>query len=151
MNHDVKRGTNNRSVLNRREEPWVRDAGLLILRLFFGLALALAHGLGKVPPSDRFIAGAAEMGFPLPSFFAWASAAAEFGGGLLLAAGLLTRPAALLIAINMVVAAFVRQAGDPFSELELALTYLVASVAILLTGPGRISLDQILRRPRGTE
>ena len=53
------------------------DAGLLILRVFAGLSLALAHGLGKLPPSDRFIAGAAEMGFPLPALFAWAAALPE--------------------------------------------------------------------------
>jgi putative oxidoreductase len=31
------------------------DAGLLILRVFSGLALALAHGWGKVPPSPGFV------------------------------------------------------------------------------------------------
>ncbi|MEX0601019.1 MAG: DoxX family membrane protein, partial [Rhodothermales bacterium] len=59
------------------------DAGRALLRIGAGLALALAHGLGKVPPSERFIQGAGEMGFPFPTFFAWMSGFAEFGCGLL--------------------------------------------------------------------
>lgn len=122
------------------------SAGLLVLRVFAGVSLALAHGLGKLPPSARFVAGVGEMGFPFPLLFAWAAALSEFGGGLLLAAGLLSRPAALFIAITMGVAAFVRQAGDPFVERELALLYGAVAVTLLLTGAGRYSVDARLAR-----
>lgn len=124
------------------------DVGLLVLRVFTGLALAFAHGVNKLPPSGRFVAGVVEMGFPAPMLFAWASAFAEFGGGLLLALGLLTRPAAILIAINMMVAAFVRQAGDPFKEVELAYLYLAVALLYVATGPGKLSLDAVLGRRR---
>ena len=126
------------------------DVGLLVLRVFTGLALAFAHGINKLPPTERFVAGVVEMGFPAPLLFAWASGIAEFGGGLLLAAGLLTRPAALLIAINMFVAAFVRQAGDPFKEVELAYLFLAVAVLYLVAGPGRLSLDALLARRTGS-
>lgn len=126
------------------------DIGLLILRVSFGLALALTHGLGKLPPSARFIAGVEEMGFPLPALFAWAAGFAEFGGGILLALGLLTRPAALLIAVNMFVAVFIRQAGDPFGERELAAAYMIVAVCLLFTGSGRFGLDDLLRRRNRT-
>lgn len=117
------------------------DLGLLFLRVFAGLSLALAHGLGKLPPSERFLTGVAEMGFPLPILFGWAAGLSEFGGGILIAAGLLTRPAALAIACTMAVAAFVRQAGDPFLERELALLYGTVALMLILAGAGRYSID----------
>ena len=121
------------------------DLGLLLLRVFAGLSLALAHGLGKIPPSERFIGGVAEMGFPLPIVFGWAAALSEFVGGILVALGLFTRPAAFFIAVTMAVAAFIRQAGNPFSELELALLYGIVAVTLLLVGAGRYSVDRHLQ------
>jgi putative oxidoreductase len=122
------------------------DAGLLLVRVFAGLSLALAHGIGKLPPSERFIAGVEEMGFALPVLFGWAAALSEFGGGLLLTIGLLTRPAALFVLVTMLVAAFIRNAGAPFGERELALLYGVMALLFLLAGAGRYSLDAQLRR-----
>lgn len=121
------------------------DLGLLILRVFSGLALALAHGRGKFPPSDRFVEGVAKLGFPLPEVFAWAAAGAELIGGVLLALGLLTRPSALLIAFTMGTAAFLRHANDPFSGKEKALLFLVIAVVLLLAGAGRYSIDAWMR------
>lgn len=120
------------------------DAGLLALRLFAGPALAFAHGINKLPPSERFVVGVVEMGFPMPVAFAWAAGFAEFGGGLLLALGLWTRPAAFFILVTMVVAAFVRQAGDPFTEREAAMLYGAVALLYLIAGPGRFSLDAML-------
>ena len=122
------------------------DVGLLILRLGVGVTMALGHGLGKLPPSDGFIAGTAALGFPAPAVFAWLAALAEFGGGLLIAFGLLTRPAALALAFTMAVAFFGQHAADPFAERELAFVYGVASLALLASGAGRFSFDARLRR-----
>lgn len=128
------------------------DTGLLLVRVFAGLSLALAHGLGKLPPAEGFVTGVEEMGFPLPALFAWAAALSEFGGGLLLAIGLLTRPAALSVLITMLVAAFVRNAGAPFGgDRELALLYGSTALLFLLAGAGRYSLDLQLRRKVGPE
>lgn len=124
------------------------DLGLLALRVVAGLALALAHGLGKAPPSARFVSRVAEMGFPAPEVFAWMAASAELGGGLLLALGLLTRPAALLVFGNMVVVVAMAHAGDPFGDREKGLLFAAAALCLLLTGAGRFSLDALLRRNR---
>ena len=122
------------------------DAGLLLFRVFVGLALAFGHGLGKLPPSERFLSGVVEMGFPVPLLFAWAAGLSEFVGGLLIAIGLMTRPATVFAGITLSVAAFIRQAGDPFTEIEKALLFLAATVLLLLMGAGRYSIDAMLKR-----
>ena len=123
------------------------DLGLLLLRLGLGLMMAFGHGLGKLPPSAGFIEGTAAMGFPLPTVFAWAAALSEFVGGLLIAVGLATRPAALFVAGTMAVAAFVAHAGDPFGDREMALVYLTGALALVATGGGRYALDRLVDRP----
>ena len=124
------------------------DLGLLVVRVFAGLALGLGHGLKKVPPSDRFVEMTGELGFPLPELFAWAAGLSELAGGILLALGLFTRPASALIAITMLVAAFGQHAGDPFGDREMALLYLVIAVAFMLIGSGRYGIDRLLHRQR---
>jgi putative oxidoreductase len=119
---------------------------LLAARVFTGLGMAIAHGLGKLPPSGQFVQGVAKLGFPSPEVFAWMSAAAEFGCGLLLAIGLLVRPAALAIAINMAVAGFLAHAADPFGTRERALLYLALALVFLAIGGGRFSIDRRIQR-----
>ena len=48
----------------------------------------------------------------------------------------------------MAVAAFVRHGGDPFGKKELSILYALFALGIMLIGPGRYSLDAILRRRR---
>lgn len=119
---------------------------LAAARAFAGLALALAHGLGKVPPPDRFVATVRDMGFPSPVVFAWLSTGAEVVGGLLLAVGLLTRPAAAVIAFNMAVAGFIRHAPDPFRARETALLFLALALVFLARGGGKFALDRVVGR-----
>lgn len=123
----------------------IADTGLLVLRLTAGLALAFAHGLGKFPPSDAFIATVAGMGFPAPEFFGWAAGVAELIGGICLAVGLLTRPVSVLIAITMGVAFFIRHANDPFLSKEKAMLYGGIALLFVFVGAGRFSLDSFLR------
>lgn len=120
--------------------------GLTFLRGFTGLSLAFAHGIGKIPPSERFIESVSRMGFPLPDFFAWAAGISEFFGGLLLAAGLMTRPSSFLIIVTMAVAAFVRHADDPFTTKEKALLFACVALLFLLVGCGKYGLDALIRR-----
>ncbi len=124
------------------------DFGLLLLRLFTGLALSFAHGMGKVPPNEQFIQGVSNLGFPMPYFFAWCAAFAEFFGGMLLAIGLFTRPSAFLIAVTMGVAAFVAHAADPFQRKEMALLFFFIALAFLFMGSGRYGIDNLIRKPK---
>ena len=122
------------------------NVSITLLRLFTGLALAFGHGLGKIPPSERFVEGVAKLGFPLPSLFAWFAGGAEFFGGLLLAAGLLTRPSAFFILITMAVAAIMRHASDPFATKEKALLYGFVALVFLTVGCGKYGLDAVISR-----
>ncbi len=125
----------------------IESAGWLIVRLTFGLSLALAHGASKVfTPGkiDSFAVGVGEMGFPLPTFFAWCAALSEFLGGLLIALGLATRPAALFVAFAMVVALY-RHRADPFGKAELALLFFAIAVATAFIGGGKFSLDRLFK------
>lgn len=129
-----------------RIESTVANIGLLVLRVFAGLSLSIAHGMRKLPPSDSFVDGVAALGFPMPGVFAWMTTFTETLGGLALALGLLTRPVSLLISINMGVAGFFRHAPDAYTAKELAFLFFSTAVMFLCMGAGRYSLDRILRR-----
>ncbi|NCA81206.1 MAG: DoxX family protein [Opitutae bacterium] len=125
------------------------NVGLLILRVFIGGAL-LTHGWGKMFGGlDGFTQGVAGMGIPLPQVSAFLAAFAESFGAILLALGLLTRPAAFLIAATMAVAVFVAHGGQPFSAQETAWLYLVPALFFLLKGAGRWSLDALVSQKLG--
>jgi putative oxidoreductase len=132
------------------------DFGLLALRITFGAYIAL-HGWDKVHSNgqwglpEQLVQGVQSMGFPQPTLFAWMAALTEFLGGIFLALGLLTRPAALALTINMGVAAFVAHGKDPWyapmeRSKEMALLYLAPFLTLLLTGAGRISVDRLFRK-----
>jgi putative oxidoreductase len=127
-----------------RLDSAVGDLGLFILRVFAGLSLLMAHGLGKLPPSAGFVKGVQDLGFPAEA--AWLSTFAETVGALALTTGFMTRPAALLIAINLSVAGFLRHAPDPYARKELPFLFLAVAVMFVLVGAGRYSIDRLMRR-----
>lgn len=145
-----------------------RDAtastALAVLRTATGLMILFGHGLPKLANFGAL--GAAwhvPPVFPLslmsPQVSLGATLLAEVVGGGLLVAGLLTRPAAFLLAFAMVIAAFdVNGAhvwvdtkpwlGLNLPSKELALLYLIPAITLLFGGGGAWSLDAILYRPR---
>lgn len=122
------------------------NAGLTILRIFAGVSLAAAHGLGKLPPSEQFVGGVTNLGFPSPSVFAWAASLAEFLGGAFLALGLFTRLSGFFVAFTMFVAAFGVHFSDPYQKKELALLYFVIAACFMFKGAGDWSVDAIFRK-----
>jgi putative oxidoreductase len=123
------------------------NLGLTLLRIFTGIGL-MTHGIGKIPPSEQFVGGVANLGFPLPQVFAWAAGLSEFAGGALLILGLLTRPTAFFVAFTMAVAAFGVHLNDPFAKKEMALLYFFIALAFLFMGANYWSVDGILRREK---
>ena len=127
------------------------STGLLILRLFLGLGL-MAHGYQKffLFGVSGFAGFLEKLGAPAPLASAWLSASAELAGGFLVALGLLTRPAALLLAVNMAVAAFLAHSGYFVTNTppgrEYALNLAAAFLSLALTGAGQFSIDHRLAR-----
>lgn len=126
------------------------DLGLLLLRLALAAGMIGLHGWPKLEGFDEKAAG-----FPDPlgigsRFSLGLAVAAEVGAALLVGFGLLTRVAAVPLAFTMAVAAFVVHGADPLARKELALAYLAVSLFLVLSGPGRFSLDAwVFRRGRG--
>ena len=122
------------------------NAGLALLRIFTGVSLAVAHGIGKIPPGEGLINRTGDLGFPMPVMFAWAAALSEFLGGILLALGLFTRLAGFFIAFTMLVALIGVHGADPYQKQELAFMYFFIAVAFMLKGSGDWSIDSFLRK-----
>jgi putative oxidoreductase len=124
------------------------DAALLILRVLAGLSLFLKHGWEKLTGYSAMV-----QHFPNPIHIgAHASLAfALLSDGicsLVIVLGLFTRPAAAIVLLNLLVVFFlVHQAAFLSSgHVELVLLYIAAFAAILLAGPGRYSIDALLRK-----
>lgn len=139
MNANVKR------FFQTNHQTSAESTALLIVRLIAGIAFVV-HGSGKM--ANPF--GWMPAGSPVPSVFQFLAAISEFGGGIALILGLLTRLGSLGLFFTMLVAtgmhAFVLH--DPFvnttggSSFEPALGYLGISILFLILGPGKFSIDQ---------
>ena len=124
-----------------------RDLGLLLLRAVIGSYLAFGHGWGKIaggPEQWAGLGGTMEifgLGFA-PTFWGFMAAFAEFACALLVVVGFLTRPAALLVVINMAVAATAHITGAIDGGPEMALLYGFVFLSLILIGPGKYSIDE---------
>lgn len=126
------------------------DFGKLLLRLSFG-GLMIFHGWHKVLAGVGGIGGMLEAA-GLPSFIAYGVFLGEIVAPILIILGILTRPAALVMAGTMVVAQLL-SAPDAFFTLaktgawgiEGTAVYFFAGLVIALLGSGRYS---VMSNPR---
>jgi putative oxidoreductase len=105
------------------------------------------------------------LGFPLrqeaqwtaPEMFSltWFAGILELFGGILLLAGLFTRPVAFILSGQMAVAYFLRHAGDGFWTIlnrgELAALYCFLFLYLSVVGGGNWSLDWLWRSKGQTQ
>jgi putative oxidoreductase len=121
------------------------DTGKLVLRLALGI-LILLHGVAKISSGVSGVGGMlASHG--LPSALAYLVFIGEIVAPVLLIIGLYTRPAAWIVAINMVVAIWLVHMKDLLVigknggwALELQGMFLVGAIAVALLGAGRFSV-----------
>ena len=128
---------------------------LTILRVLVGLTYLLM-GLPKLGNLGGFTGFVANIGFPIPGFFAVIVAVLEVVGGLLLIAGLAVRWVSLLYVIEMTVTTllvklpnlgFIAPQGKPGVGAELDLLLLAAALVLLAHGAGQLSIERnVLRR-----
>jgi putative oxidoreductase len=126
---------------------------LLGLRLALG-AIMIAHGAQKAfGGMPRFMGILQNLG--IPPVLGYLTVAAEFGGGILLVMGLLTRLAALSIGVDMAVAIYkvhwkngLMSAGGKVGY-ELPLACGIIAFALIFLGAGPISLDGAFFRGGG--
>jgi putative oxidoreductase len=128
------------------------DFGLLIPRLVVGFVM-FYHGSQKlfawfggygVEGTAGFFA---KLGIPLPKLNVYMAGGTEFFGGILLALGLATRPAATLLTFTMLVACFTahRSAfGAANDGMEYPLTLAAVSLSFALTGPGKLAVGRLI-------
>lgn len=129
-----------------------RDLGILLLRIGVGLIFIFVHGIGKISggPAMWEQLGGAMSNFGItfaPVFWGFMSAFTEFFVPMFLIIGLFYRPAALLLAFNMIVASSVHFIKlDPWSKIAYPLLLVILFISLFMIGPGRYSVDAYLKR-----
>lgn len=127
------------------------NLGLLVLRGVTG-GLMAGHGAQKLfgafdGPGLKGTAGFMEMlGLQPGHIWGTAAAASEFGGGTLTALGFLYPFGPIATISSMAMATGKAHWGKPIwgqsGGAELPVVYIAAAVALILTGPGDVSLDK---------
>jgi len=134
-------------LINTQE--WVAQ---LLVRLFVGYFF-METGWGKLHNLEAFAQRFVGWCIPYPYFNAALSAYTEFVGGWLTILGLGTRLVSMPMMINMLVAILKVNLKrvttlDDFVELDEPL-YALAYLWLLLSGPGRVSVDYLIGRAFG--
>ena len=146
--------------------PRLSSFAPLPLRLIVGYGF-LEHGIAKAGRGlDAFPALLAALNVPFPKLAGLATIAVEIGGGILILAGALVPLASVPMAIVLLTAMFtvhwqygfssiklqaITPAGAQFGPpgYETALLYLAGLVALVIGGPGPLSVDRMLARRLG--
>jgi putative oxidoreductase len=126
---------------------------LLAVRLYWGWQF-IQTGIGHITHLDKVTSYFGQLGIPAPALSAPLVSMLELGGGILLALGLGSRLIAFLLTCNMMVAFITgdREAlfsifSDPDKFYAAApYTFLVASLLILIFGPGKIAMDTLIAK-----
>jgi putative oxidoreductase len=128
----------------------LRPVALLILRVSLG-AIFLLHGLDKFDVGIEMIEGMfTQWGVPAPGVTAPLVAVLEIVGGLALILGAGTRVAAAVLSLVLLGAIFYVKADlgvistEPMPGAEVDLALLGGLIAVLVIGPGSLSVDGAL-------
>ena len=135
--------------MQRSDLSFTAAWGIALLRVVTGI-IFLMHGQQKL--FEFGIGGVTGMmtglGVPAPGFMAIVVTLVELVGGIALILGAFTRIAALLVAIDVLVAFYLVHLPNGFfatnGGVELVLLLATVGVTLILTGPGAMALDSLL-------
>jgi putative oxidoreductase len=128
----------------------VRELALLAGRLAVGV-IFIAHGWSKLLTigMDATVESFAELGIPLPEFFAWFTALAELLSGLAFVLGVALPLAAILVSIVTIGAIVFVHAKNGFfvqnGGFEYVLALTGAALALGFNG-GKYALDRVIEK-----
>jgi len=136
---------------------YLQSPFLLLVRLYWGWQL-IQSGWGKLHHLANVTDFFTSLGLPLPAQTAVFISCLEFFGGIFLAIGLLSRLTALAMTINLIVAYITADREALFSIFQdpdkfyaaAPYTFLIASLIILIFGPGKFAVDALLGFRSGT-
>ncbi len=126
----------------------LNSVGLLILRVGIGGLMVTQHGWEKLM---SFSANSSQFPDPLgvgPVASMALIVLAEFFCSAAIVIGLFTRLAAIPLFVGMIVAALMIHGTDPMAKKEMALLYVIPALTLIFTGPGKISADALIFRPK---
>ena len=124
----------------------IKDITPLIARLTFGLTMLAAHGYPKLMAfSARKDSFADPLGLG-SSLSLGLVIFAEFICAAAISLGFFTRLATIPLAFTMFIAFAVIHSSHPWAKMELSFIYFFGYVLCALLGPGRFSLDYLLRK-----
>jgi putative oxidoreductase len=132
-----------------RTLDFLKDIPLLAMRLvlawgFWNPAIMKWKNIDGI--ADWF----GQMGYPLPTLNAYMAATTELAGVVLLFLGIGTRLISIPLMVVMLVAIFTVHLANGFEAgsngFEIPLYYLIMLLALMVYGPGKYSVEGILRR-----
>ena len=132
------------------------DFGMLLLRLGVGLIFIFIHGLGKITAGpvmwEKLGGSMSNFGINfLPEFWGFMAAFTEFFVPMFIILGLLFRPAAFLLAFNMIVAATVHLKNlDPWGKIAYPMMLVILFISMFLIGPGKFSISEYFKNRKKT-
>lgn len=131
-------------------DKW-RDVAPFLIRVVVGLVFAM-HGYQKLQGGiDGFAGFLGGLGFPAAGLLAVLVVVAELGGGILLILGAFTHWTAKVLVVVSVVALVAVHLPNGFflpGGYEYILVLLAASASLVLSGPGRWSVDGSLKKKK---
>lgn len=135
-----------KKLLSIRYSTAAFNISFLLLRLVLGVTMCVNHGYDKLvhfaERKERFVNF---LGIGSSTTLALV-VFAEFFCSLLIVLGLFTRLTVVPLIITMIYAFFISHGGNLFDEGESAALFLTGFTALLLCGPGRISLDGMIAK-----